>query len=58
MPATDHADAHVEVRPGRLDVEARVLDRADEGEHAAVDVELLPVGLIGAVGGAQRAVDG
>ena len=56
--AGDHdADPHVEVRPGRLDVEARVLDRPDEGEHAAVDAELLPVRLVGAVHRPQRAVD-
>src|SRR5450755_572373 len=48
-----HADANVEVGPSGLDVEPRVVDRPDEAEDAAIDRELLRIGLIGAIDGIE-----
>ena len=57
--ATDlHADADFEARPHGQHVQARVLGRADEDQHAAFDVQVLAIGGVGAGFGAHAAVHG
>ena len=51
------ADPDVQVRAGRLDVEARVLDAAAEAQLPAIDRQLLAVRGVGAVDGVHGAVD-